>query len=98
MAKITPDEALGLIGNAGSSLLKDLGENTLPLLQEYLKDLRGLRLAIHAETRDILQSVGTLRELVKTSVEIEPFVESLTKLEKILTPEFMERARKLMGQ
>jgi hypothetical protein len=98
MAKITPDEALGLLGNASSSLLKDLGENTVPLLQEYLKELRGLRMAIHTEIRDILQSVGTLRELVKTSVEIEPFVESMMKLEKILTPEFIERARKLMGQ
>jgi hypothetical protein len=74
----------------------DKASNTLlPLLKEYLKDVRNVRMAFTEETRHIISSVSQFKEVGKINKDLGELVVNLDKLQKILTPEMITILGKL---
>jgi hypothetical protein len=74
----------------------DKASNTLlPLLKEYLKDVRNVRMAFAEETRHIISSVSQFKEVGKINKDLGELVVNLDKLQKILTPEMITILGKL---
>ena len=44
--------------------VKGVGETLVPLMKEYLKDIRAIRMSLNSEIHDIIKSSQRFRELV----------------------------------
>jgi len=67
----------------------------LPLVNEYLKDVRAARMAFANEIIMIVQSTRQLNEITKTAPELIKLGDAVSKLKDILTPEFTATLEKL---
>lgn len=67
----------------------------IPVLRLYVDDMRGIRMAIASEVREILRSSRELGEIRKQTPELIKFGEVLTTIKKLLTPEMMDLIKKL---
>jgi GTP1/Obg family GTP-binding protein len=89
-------ELIKAMDESGSRALLNLAETTLPLLKEYVKSLRDVRMNIDSEIRSILQSTRTLQDLHKFNDLVIDFAKNITVLEKTLSPELVATLRKLL--
>jgi hypothetical protein len=82
-------DAVKTINDELANEVNKAAEFQLPLLREYLKDVREVRMAFASEVREVLRSAQQLKEITKGVVEITTFGDALVKLHDVLTPEFV---------
>lgn len=70
--------------------MNGITRDLLPVVREYLIDIRNVRMAIEAEVRSMLQTAATLRDVTKANEELQTLSKSLVTLRSVLTPEFVE--------
>lgn len=75
--------------------LKTSSEVLLPLLREYLRDVRSVRMAFASEVKEILLSSRELTNVAKTAEELRDFGKACLLIKEILTPEFLEVLKRL---
>jgi hypothetical protein len=95
---ITKDqEAVGLIAEAVIKDAEDISNTLIPVLNSYLKDLRGIRMGVASEIREIIRSSQELHIIVKNLDDLKSFAGIIMMLRDMLTPELMEMLRRLTG-
>lgn len=67
----------------------------LPLLREYLKDVRSIRMGFAEEVIHIINSSRNLNEIVKQTPNLIEYVAVIKQLQETLTPEFIDMISKL---
>lgn len=75
--------------------LKRASDLLIPLLREYLRDVRTIRMGFAEEVVHIINSSRNLNELVKSTPQLLAYGEAVKKLQEVLTPEFIETIAKL---
>ena len=76
----------------------EVGASTLvPLLQQYLEQIRSVRMGMSSEVREILRSSRELGDLTKSGEAINQFCDACERLHKTLTPEMMETLGRVFG-
>lgn len=75
--------------------IKEADELLLPLLKQYLNEVRGIRMSMAEEVRTIIQSARQLNEITRGNAALLELCETILKLDKALTPEMMDKLRRL---
>lgn len=86
-------------GQEMADQIKNLDEHLIPLAKVYLDALRGVRMGIGAEVRDILQTSRQIQELTKDEnvKAITDFSRQCQVLHEILRDEkFVEKLKRLL--
>jgi hypothetical protein len=72
-------------------------ETLVPLLREYLNNIRDIRMAMAREVREITQSSMELTKLSKHTQELREFAISIGMIERVLTPSLIETLKIIVG-
>jgi chlorite dismutase len=78
--------------------ITELSDTLLPLLRAYINDLRQIRMSLGSETTEIIRCSAELHQLTKHSPAIKEFVGLVSILRDVLTPEFMEKLKRLTSE
>jgi hypothetical protein len=72
-----------------------MDEVIVPLLKVYLNDVRGIRMALTSEIRDIMRSTQEMTQLTKITDNLKEFAATIELIKKIMTPETVELLRRI---
>jgi DNA-directed RNA polymerase subunit L len=75
--------------------IKSVDETLIPLLREYLNNIRDIRMAMAREVRHIIESTREISTAATKHQEIRELAISIGMLDKILTPELVEKLKKI---
>jgi len=75
--------------------LNNAAETLLPLMQVYLKDVRGIRMAFGTETQHIISHISQFKQLTELTKPLGELVAVIGQLQKVMTPEMKELIKKI---
>lgn len=75
--------------------IKSVDETLIPLLREYLNNIRDIRMAMGSEVRHIIQSTHELSVAAAQLKDLRELAITIGMIERVLTPEVMEKIKKL---
>ena len=88
-------EAIKEIGLLQQEL--ETGANILiPVVRDYLTNLRSLRMSFATEVRDILRDLRQLNEISKTTPQIKELVINIEALKKVLNSDTIDKLKKII--
>ena len=68
----------------------------LPIVGEYLEQIRGFRMALGREVQDMLRTMRELGAIYKGKEEITAFADAIKTLREVLDEETIEKLRKII--
>ena len=89
------EDLLVNFSEAVAQQIKDIDENMLPLLREYVNSVRTVRMTLSAEIVLMTQSTALFKDIAKMTPQLLEFLVVVEKLKAILTPEIMETLTRL---
>jgi hypothetical protein len=95
---MTPEvdgKTLETFSKALENEIKNVDEVLIPLLREYLNNIRDIRMAMGREVKHILESTAEIHGVTKYLSDIRETAIAIGMLERVLTPELMEKLKKL---
>lgn len=76
----------------------ELASNTMvPLVRNYVNEVRSIRMAMANEVKDIIRSSQELQSITKHTPEIKELAITIEILKKQLTPEMVDLLKKIVS-
>lgn len=76
--------------------IENATNNLVPVLRIYVDNIRGIRMSIVSEVREILRSSRELGELTKSTPALGELATTIERLKKALDDGWIERLRKIL--
>lgn len=67
----------------------------VPILREYIENIRSIRMAFANEVKDVIRSAAELNGIAKGTGELIKFCETVQILQRVLTPGFIDQISRL---
>ena len=77
--------------------LEDATVNILPIIKQYVNDLRILRMSLDSEVQHVLQTARQFKDMSRLATEIHELSKEILVFDSLLTPERIERFRRIFG-